>query len=234
MNTRIRVLALAVLLIMLSVTIFFSLRDNSEPELPAITANSSGPPEAPEVAAAVVDTANEGQPVRVSGRLQATAPVTDSQLGVSADALALHRIVEMWQWQEDCTAERCDYTQLWSAQPIDSAAFREPDGHVNMADMPFFSARFDAAEIRLGAFVVSAELALADAQAQPWPVQLEQLPANLAASFRALEGILYSGDPAAAANGDLRVRYEIFPATHAVVSGIQHGAQLRAPSAMIP
>lgn len=228
MSTRIRVLALAVLLIMLAVTVFFSLRDSSEPELPAITDNSNGPAEAPEAAADVVDPANEGQPVRVSGRLQAAAPVTDSQLGVSADALALQRIVEMWQWQEQCTAERCEYTQQWSAQPIDSASFREPDGHVNMADMPFVSTRFDAAEIRLGAFVVPVELALAEAQTQPWPVQLEQLPANLAASFRAVEGVLYSGDPAAAANGDLRVRYEIFPATHAVVSGVQHGAQLRA------
>lgn len=228
MSTRIRMLAIAVLLVMLAITVVFSLRDPAGPQLPVLTDNIGGPPDAREVAADVVDPANEGQPVRISGRLQATAPVTDSQLGVSADALAVHRIVEMWQWQEQCTAEACDYTQQWLAQPIDSAAFREPEGHANSADMPFASARFEAAEIHLGVFVVAAELALAQAQAQSLPVQLEQLPANLAASFRAEDGVLYSGDPAEPANGDLRVRYEIFPATDAVVSGIQHGAQLRA------
>ena len=228
MSTRVRVLALAVLLVLLAVTVVFSLRDSAGPQLPVISDDSAGPAGLRELAADVVDPANEGQPVRVTGRLQATAPVTDSQLGVSADGLALHRIVEMWQWQEQCTAEACDYTQQWSAQPIDSAAFREPEGHANSADMPFSSARFDAAEIHLGAFVVAAELALAQAQPQSLPVQLEQLPANLAASFRAQDGVLYSGDPAAPLNGDLRVRYEIFPATDAVVSGIQHGAQLRA------
>lgn len=234
MSARIRALALAVLLVMLAVTVFFILRDTAGPEMPPIVDDSAGDTNAREVAADVVDPANEGQPIRIVGPLQATGSVTDTQLGVTAEALALLRTVEMWQWQEQCTSERCEYSQQWLAQLIDSAGFRDPSGHANSAEMPFSSARFDAAEIRLGAFVVAGDLALAEVQAQALPVQLEQLPANLAASFRVDEGVLYSGDPAAPVNGDLRVRYEIFPASHAVVIGVQNGAQLSASSAVIP
>ena len=115
----------------------------------------------PAVAASIdrVDSRNEGRAITLAGTLQVVHPARDSEIGVSADAVALVREVRMLQWQEHCAGADCSYALAWSARPIDAHAFREPKGHSNATPFPFSNRRFGAGELRLGVFVVDAELA---------------------------------------------------------------------------
>jgi len=186
------------------------------------------------VSADRIDPANEGRTLGISGILRAAKPARDTQLGVAAEALALARKVEMLQWREHCAASACDYTLVWSEQPIDSNTFRDRKGHENTARFPFDSARFVSDDLRLGAFKLDAALAAAaveGSQAVAWPVQATQLPPNLAATFRERDGVLYAGaDPNKAAAGDLRVSYRIVASGGRRVTGVQHGDRLQAVS----
>lgn len=173
-----------------------------------------------------VDAANEGRRIRVEGELHVEKPARDADLGVQADALVLVRSVQMRQWREACSASGCDYALAWSDKPIDSHAFRIGAGHANTAPFPFSSQRFTAGEVRVGAFAVEPVAALAQGTAAPYAVDLSRLPPNLAASFRAQEGELVTGDPAHPAQGDLRVAYSIIPAGPRTLVGVQRGSRL--------
>ena len=199
---------------------------------PLATATKSAPTTPLAVAGDHVDPSNEGRSVIVSGALRVTAPAHDMELGISADALALLRHVEMRQWSEKCTAVACDYALIWSAKPIDWHAFRNRNGHENSMPFPFSSERFLAAGVRLGAFNVDAALSAASA-AEPvaYPVRVAQLPPNLAATFREQDGVLYTAASDSHADaGDLRISYRIVPAGEQRLIGVQSGDRLKAPA----
>lgn len=197
----------------------WSLQTPAQPSAPASGAIVA-------VSAGRVDPANEGRHVRVEGTLRASAPARDADLGVQADAIALLRSVQMRQWRETCAASGCDYALVWSDKPIDSRGFRVGAGHANATPFPFSNQRFTASEVRLGAYVVEPVAALAQTTAMPYAVDLSRLPPNLAASFRAQEGALLTGDPAHPAQGDLRVSYAIVPAGARTLVGVQRGGKL--------
>lgn len=178
------------------------------------------------VTAGKIDATNEGRLIRIEGSLRVTQGARDRELGISVDALGLVREVQMRQWREACAKDACTYALAWSAQPVDSDAFREPQGHVNPQRFPFASARYLASEVRLGAFSVEPVARLADAAPGPHAVELKDLPANLAVSFRAEDGVLYTGDPAHPAAGDLRVSYAIIAPGPRNLTGVQRGDRL--------
>jgi len=173
-----------------------------------------------------IDPANEGRRVRIEGALRVAQPARDADLGVHADALVLVRTVQMRQWRETCSVNGCDYALAWADKPIDSHGFRVAAGHANTTPFPFSSQRFAAGEVRVGAFVIEPTTALAEGAATPYPVDLSRLPPNLAATFRAQEGELVTGDPAHPAQGDLRVGYSIIPAGSRTLVGVQRGGKL--------
>jgi len=200
-----------------------------------VAATPSDSSKAPLAASAErIDFANEGRTLSISGNLRAGRPARDTQLGVSADAVALLRKVEMLQWREHCAASSCDYALAWSEQPVDSSAFRERKGHENATRFPFASARFLAGDLRLGAFKLDAALATAAVEGSEgiaWPVHANQLPPNLAATFRERDGVLYAGaDPGKPAAGDLRVSYRIVASGERQLTGVQHDERLQAVS----
>lgn len=182
------------------------------------------------VAADRVDPVNEGRLVRIDGVVVAQ-PVHDTQLGVSADAIALLRKVEMRQWQESCTSGSCSYELAWSAVPIDSRGFRDAEGHVNPVALPFPSERFLSGELRLGAFEIDPALAAGEVEPVAHAVGIADIPPNLAASFRVQDGVLLTGASAQqeAVAGDLRVSYSIVPAGKRNLTGVQEGSRLRPP-----
>lgn len=180
-----------------------------------------------EVGHASVDAGNEGRRVSIRGPLEVDEPPRDADLGIEArDALVLLREVAMLQWHEDCAGERCSHRLDWSPGPIRSSGFREPQGHDNPVDMPFANARFEAGEVRLGAFGIDAGDWMAGIEAVDFPVRIAQLPPNLAATFRECAGALCTGDEAAPAAGDLRVRYRVVPAGPRNLVGLQRGDRL--------
>jgi hypothetical protein len=182
------------------------------------------------VPAQPVDPSNEGRLVEVSGTLEIGESARDTQLGVSKDVLVLVREVEMFQWYEDCAAQDCTYDRKWTAHPVDSAGFREPAGHENPGRFPFSMARFEAGAVRLGDFEVDPGFAAHGRAATDLAVGTDQLPPNLAATFRGIGGLLYAGnDPEHPAVGDLRVSYRAVPGGAARLVGIQRGRHLLAP-----
>jgi len=180
------------------------------------------------VSAERVDARNEGRAITLVGTVRVVHPARDAEIGVAADAVVLVREVRMLQWQEHCAGTNCSYALEWSARPVDAHAFRDPKGHANATPFPFSSQRFAAGELRLGAFVVDAELAAAGAAMQPHAVAVASLAPNLAATFRDCEGALCTGDPAHPASGDLRVDYRVAAAGPRTLNGIQRGNRLAA------
>jgi hypothetical protein len=180
-----------------------------------------------------VDPANEGRLVTLRGKLDVRAPATDSQLGIKADAVMLLRYADMLQWQEKKTGDKIEYAEVWSPQLIDSSKFHEAESHRNPTKLPFGIARYSSTDIRLGAFAVDGGVlgnprnaASLRVQPQPHAVSASELPPNLAASFRDSDGILYAGDPAHRAIGDIRVIYRVIPASTVEITGIQRGDRI--------
>jgi len=173
-----------------------------------------------------VDPANDAQHVEVTGLLASGGAVRDPQLGVSARAAVLLRDAEMLQWQERCSGENCSYDKVWSRSAIDSHAFKHPEGHQN-PPLRLAGAKFDAPELRLGAYGV--DPALLESQLKPTdlPVRAADLPPNLAASFSERDGVLYAGgDPAHPDVGTVRVRYRTLPLSTVTLQGVQKGKRL--------
>lgn len=170
-----------------------------------------------------------GDAVRLKGRLRVVTPARDPELGISADAVVLFRIVEMYQWLEQCNEESvCDYSLRWSRMQLDSNKFREPKGHENPR-APFASARFDASEVKLGEFTVDAAVAAGQRTQVEYPVKADSLAPNLAASFTAVDGLLYAGgDPAHPQPGTLRIRYRVIPPGEAEITGVRRGNRIEA------
>ncbi len=180
------------------------------------------------VSAAVVDTANEGRLVKVTGRLSVDQPAADPQLGLqAANAIVLIREVEMLQWQEHCSAGTCTLATTWSPTLIDSTRFSASAGQRNPERFPLQGERFAGKDIRLGAFVPDVDLLVASLGSTPRPVSLNEFPENLAASFSVVDGALVSGnDREHPAVGDLRIRYRVVPAAEVTISGIQQSSRL--------
>jgi hypothetical protein len=173
----------------------------------------------------VVDAANEGRKISVSGKLSAPAAARDPELGISVDTVVLLRSVEMFQWREQCSGNDCRYDTVWSAQPIDSEKFRTLGGHEN-PHFPFTSARFSSGPVKLGGYIVDPQLIAEQVTPVNHPVRVAELPPNLAVTFRDADGVLMTGDPANPKVGALRVSYRATPSISVTVSGIQRGQRL--------
>lgn len=171
----------------------------------------------------------DGKRVHVSGKLEASGPARDAELGVSANAAVLIRKVEMFQWHEHCNGADCSYATAWSQQPIDARRFRHPEGHDNPPPR-LRDAVFSGPGLRVGTLAVSADLVAAQAAANDFKVHAADLPANLAASFGDADGALYAGGDATHPQvGEVRVSYRIVPAGNVDLDGVQRGGGLTLP-----
>jgi len=112
-----------------------------------------------------VDPANEGKMVYLTGLPNTPEKLVDKDFGVSADAVLLERVVEMYQWDEICheeevttggnTATTRDYTmsQIWYPEPIDSEKFNDKT-YKNPPAASFgpYSLTIKPQELHIGAF----------------------------------------------------------------------------------
>lgn len=163
-------------------------------------------------------------PRRFEGALVASGPAHDGPLGVSANAAALLRHVEMYQWHEHCEGTVCRYDTAWSAA-VDSQKFREPKGHENRP-APFTDAKFFAPGLKLGDYAVEPEL-LAQLSSTDYAVHGANLPPNLAATFSERDGVLYAGgDPMHPAVGEMRVSYRVIPTGVVSLNGTLRAGKL--------
>lgn len=175
----------------------------------------------------------DGSLVHVSGDLKVTTPAKDPKMGVTADAVALERIVEMYQWEEkkdkkkkgDKTETTYRYVETWSEREIDSSGFKK-SGYSNPS-MPFEGETFYSDGVKLGAYSVDQGIA------SKWPVDdalaleekdLSGFPKANGTSPVLDAGGVYFGDPSNTTIGDVRVRYEIGPPGKATaIAGLTNG-----------
>ncbi len=176
-----------------------------------------------------IDPANEGRHVRVTGDVLMDKPARDPQLGIRSGSPVLWRKVELLQWTERCPNAQCVYALDWSATHVDSSGFRDKAGHENPAGLPFASKTFLGEHVRLGAFAMDSADVPDETGAILYPVRPEQLPENLAATFRIKGGILFAATNAEHPDaGDVRVTYRVVPAGQQQTwSGIQRGDRLQ-------
>jgi hypothetical protein len=173
----------------------------------------------------IVDPANEGKLVLVTGELKSNETLRDPQLGLDVQGVRLERHVEMYQWREhtgtrrekvaggsERTVTEHSYEQVWTDRAIDSSRFHEP-GHSN-PPLTLLDEAFDAVNVTVGQFRLSPELVaqvqeFRDLPAMPRVAQV----ANLGKPVHVAGPAYYVGaNPNAPAVGDLRVTFRYAPA----------------------
>jgi hypothetical protein len=119
------------------------------------------------VDAAVLDTANEGKPVSVTGTLSSYETIGDPEFLNPGKFLVLTRNVEMYAWVEksesktekkaggsETTTTTYSYVQEWTSNPADSSTFKEPAGHANPT-MPYQNQTYYVNNASVGVYPVN-------------------------------------------------------------------------------
>lgn len=183
-----------------------------------------------------IDASREGALVHITGNAVTTAPLVDPATGAAfPGTLTLVRQVEMYQWIETANSQTEEklggtqettttytYTKAWTEQPQVSASFQVPAGH-NNPSMPFANGRANAADARLGDFL------LPEGVLERLDGGASAIPPVIPEGWRVDGGQLYRGSGSAAAPevGDLRVTYTPLAAdTPVSVVGRQDGQTL--------
>lgn len=120
---------------------------------------------------APIDSKNDLRVVYFSGLATTEDLLEDKLFGVSQKAIQLSRHVEMYQWQEKVESQTekevggsekevktYTYEQVWSPESIDSAHFKELEGHKNPSVMPLHSKVQYAKQVTVGDFNLPASL----------------------------------------------------------------------------
>lgn len=176
------------------------------------------------VASDNVDVANAGKLIHVTGLADTEAILTDPTFSVSAKAMKLRRIVEMYQWNETSqsktkkklgggteTITEYSYNQLWSDKLISAASFKVPSGHQNPASLPYGSTQQTADRVVLGAFTLSPSLVSKINTFEPLAVTSDTpLPAAVKDTAQVVDAGFYIGTNMASPQvGDVRVKFEM-------------------------
>lgn len=197
------------------------------------------------VSADRADSVNEGKLVHLTAEATTSETLADPQCGVQAQAIALRRTVEMYQWEEKSKSETkkklgggeetvttYTYEKKWSEDPIDSARFKKPEGHGNPGRFHIESETWRAGTVTLGAFTLSPGLVSQMGTFEPVPPPdpyRVHIPAAQGRRAQVSSSYLYFGyNPDRPDIGDLRISFsKVRPATVSVVAR-QAGATLAA------
>ncbi len=177
-----------------------------------------------------VEPANEGKLVHLTSPAKTEGTLADPEFGVSANAIRLRRVVEMYQWQEkrqtkkkkklgggEVTETVYSYEQVWSDKLEDSSGFRYPKDHHNPDRKPFDDQTWEAERVTVGAFQLSPGLIRQIRNEEPVPVDaaaVDRLPETLRGRFKVAEGRFYQGkDPHEPEIGDVRIEFKVVKPT---------------------
>ena len=176
------------------------------------------------VSADSVTTENEGNLIHLTGKADTDAMLSDPVFGMSANALKLKRVVEMYQWKETSkstskkkigggktTTKTYSYSQVWSGNVIKSANFKKPTGHGNPGSMSYKSTQQVAKDVTLGAFTLSSSLIGMINNFESLPVETDfTLPESLKNKANVHDSGVYIGvDPASPQVGDTRIKFQV-------------------------
>jgi hypothetical protein len=173
-----------------------------------------------------VDPALEGKLVHTSGEATTAETLKDPLFGISASAIRLQRVVQMYQWQEKSETrtrkklgggeERTTtytYHKDWADKPIPSSRFKKSGDHHNPENWPFQNWSAQAGAVALGAFRLPANLIGQIGGHEPLPVgepERDALPDDVKAQLTLDSGRFYRGDaPAHPEVGDMTVEFRV-------------------------
>lgn len=195
------------------------------------------------VPAGVVDPANEGQLVHLTGALSTDDLLSDDNFLVRAEGVRLVRNVEMFQWLESSTTSRqqnlggsetrtttYSYALGWSDRRQDSSKFQDTS-HQN-PPMSHTGSTFRLESAELEAFTVGRNVLdrVGGAERLELPPEFEEpLRERFGEDVSIVDGAIYLGaNPAQPVLGDHRVSYELVPLGTISVVGAQQGNGLAA------
>lgn len=115
-----------------------------------------------------LDASLNGQLIHVNGTTATTDVLTDGLFGVSANAIALNRKVEYYQWVEHSHTETKEklggtkeeittytYDRAWVSSPVESSSFKDPDYKgVNTVLTQIDDQSYRAQNVTLGAYTM--------------------------------------------------------------------------------
>ena len=167
-----------------------------------------------DISSSEINSEFEGKVVNTNGEAIYN-DVNDPDFDIELNALVLNRVVEMYQWSEDCDDDNvCTYTKKWDSNLISSASFQS--GHTNPDNMPYDSKTYYAENVNLGAFIIPTDF-LMDLNT---PKEFNAATPNN--GYRYVNGyfISYDGEPNI---GDIRVSFKYNDAKTLTVLGVQTG-----------
>jgi len=177
--------------------------------------------------AAVPGPSANGKLVLAVGAPEVKTPARDAQFGVSVDAPALVRKVEMFQWKEMRYGGQRSYEMDWFDQPIDSTAFGNPAGHANPGAFPINAVRFDSPDVVVAGFKLAPALVRMIDGVEPFAPDLSRVPPNMAATFQVHDDTLItSANPDHPQAGDLRISWMRIVPSHLTVFARDDGGTL--------
>lgn len=208
--------------LILFVASFFVLWQNEGKSVLLIKQHDIAKKEAIPIMASPINRANDNKLVQLNGYALSKAILTDRQIVVK-DALSLHRLAEMYQWEETkSTSSRSNaggsetrttsysYKKIWSDKQIYSSSFERPSGHENPL-LTERTIRVNADSAALGDFRLD--------QSQINRMSDFVLITNLPRSnkYSIVDGKYYTGvnidDPQV---GDVRITYSCIPSNSPV------------------
>ncbi len=183
--------------------------------------------------ASTIDPANDDRLVFLTGQLSTANGVFDEEIGFQQTAIRLSRRVEMFQWEQTTrrvnSRHRYEYRKVWSDEIIDSRDFRRKSGHENPATLPFNSASFEANDIKLGAYDISATLiedSIKEERVAFTEAMFAELPDETRSQYRVKSPYLTTARGDHPEIGDIRVSYRIVAAAEISVFAQQNESAL--------
>jgi len=118
-----------------------------------------------DISSEAVSQESSGKLVHLTGDVQSKEQLTDTEFGITVDALRLKRSVYMYQWVEHKktksekkvggskkTTTTYEYEKQWGNTLIKSSSFKKPEGHMNPAAFPIAAYNNQVKNATIGAY----------------------------------------------------------------------------------
>lgn len=182
-----------------------------------------------------IDSKYEGKVIATTGKIDLTnsSALEDQKFGIKISGTKLERVVEMYQWQEECTTdednnETCNYDKVWSNNLIDSSAFKR-SGYSNPTSFKYESQEYIASNVKVGAFDLPERLLKNLSYDQTvGNEKLTQLYKNNVEGFRLVDNYITNTENENTRIGDLRISYKYASDGEVSMLGVQNGTTLNA------
>ncbi|MFA6016707.1 MAG: TMEM43 family protein [Patescibacteria group bacterium] len=173
------------------------------------------------------DLKNEGKLIHFSGTTKSPNLLTDGEFGISASALKMQRIVEVYQWKEESkskttqklgggteTTTTYTYAKDWSDKFIDSSNFKEAETHQNPSTKLFSDQEWISSGVTVGEYAISEDLLSALSGYKSFAIPQEMFDAKNTTSSAQLQlvgnTIYYQTSNVTTPEiGNTRIKYEI-------------------------